>query len=138
MSVPARQTKNVDLIRDDPERLLDVSEAAEGRLDRGALTGRLGADLRLAAGNAQVLAIRAVAARLARIFGALGAAIDAAQVVVHAEARPLAARRAAFLLFRFLPLGIQRRAVLSMRRAGQQRQKNRFSSAAPPHGRSSR
>ena len=27
MSVPARQTKNVDL-RDDPERLLDVSEAA--------------------------------------------------------------------------------------------------------------
>ena len=28
MSVPARQTKNVDLIRDDPERLLDVTEAA--------------------------------------------------------------------------------------------------------------
>ena len=28
MSVPARQTKNVDLTRDDPERLLDVSEAA--------------------------------------------------------------------------------------------------------------
>jgi excisionase family DNA binding protein len=28
MSVPARQTKNVDLMRDVPERLLDVSEAA--------------------------------------------------------------------------------------------------------------
>ena len=28
MSVPARQTKNIDLMRDDPERLLDVSEAA--------------------------------------------------------------------------------------------------------------
>ena len=28
MSVPARQTTNVDLMRDDPERLLDVSEAA--------------------------------------------------------------------------------------------------------------
>ena len=28
MSVPARQTKNVDLMLDDPERLLDVSEAA--------------------------------------------------------------------------------------------------------------
>ena len=28
MSAPARQTRTVDLMRDDPERLLDVSEAA--------------------------------------------------------------------------------------------------------------
>jgi hypothetical protein len=28
MSAPTRQTTNVDLMRDDPERLLDVSEAA--------------------------------------------------------------------------------------------------------------
>lgn len=28
MSAPARQTRNVDSMRDDPERLLDVSEAA--------------------------------------------------------------------------------------------------------------
>lgn len=28
MSVPAKQTRDVNLIRDDPERLLDVGEAA--------------------------------------------------------------------------------------------------------------
>ena len=28
MSAPARRTRNIDLMRDDPERLLDVSEAA--------------------------------------------------------------------------------------------------------------
>ena len=28
MSAPAKQPRNVDLMRDDPERLLDVSEAA--------------------------------------------------------------------------------------------------------------
>ena len=28
MSAPARQTRNVEAMRDDPERLLDVSEAA--------------------------------------------------------------------------------------------------------------
>jgi excisionase family DNA binding protein len=28
MSVPAKQTRDVDLMRDDPERLLDISEAA--------------------------------------------------------------------------------------------------------------
>ena len=28
MTAPVRQTRNVDLMRDDPERLLDVSEAA--------------------------------------------------------------------------------------------------------------
>ena len=28
MAIPAKQTSNVDLGRDDPERLLDVSEAA--------------------------------------------------------------------------------------------------------------
>jgi excisionase family DNA binding protein len=28
MSAPAKQTRNVDSMRDDPERLLDVSEAA--------------------------------------------------------------------------------------------------------------
>ena len=115
-----------------------MGEAAESGLHRGAPARRFGADLRRQIRDAQVLAVCAVAARLASVLGALGATVEAAKVVVNAEARPLAAGRSAFLLFRFLLPGIHRRAVLSMRRPGDQRQEKPFSSAAPPHARSPR
>ena len=56
--------------------------------------------------------IGAVAAGLAAVLRALGAAVDAAQVVVHAELRPLAARGAARVLLGLLPFRVHRRAVL--------------------------
>jgi hypothetical protein len=74
-----------------------------------------------------VLAIGTVTAWLAGILRALGAAVDAAEVVVHAEARPLAASRAALELLRSLLLEIYRRTVLRNRAATDQQphQENR-------------
>jgi hypothetical protein len=74
-----------------------------------------------------MLALGAVTAWLAGVLRALGAAVDPAEVVVHAEARPLAASRAALGLLRFLSFQIHGRTVLRKRAAGAQQphQENR-------------
>src|SRR5687767_7982044 len=96
----------------DDAAAVDLHEAAEARLHGGAAPGGFRADDRRAVGNAEVLAVGAVAAGLAAVLRALGAAVDAAQVVVHAELRPLAARGAARVLLGLLPFRVHRRAVL--------------------------
>jgi hypothetical protein len=65
-----------------------------------------------------MLAISAVTAWLAGILRALGAAVDPAEMVVHAEARPLAAGRAALLFPNCLLFGVYRPAVLAMSGSG--------------------
>ena len=104
----------------DDAAAVDVNEAAEARLHGGAAPGGFRADNRRAVGDAEVLAVGAVAAGLAAVLRALGAAVDPAEVVVHAEARPFAASRAAVGLLRFLSFEVHGRTVLRNRAAAGQ------------------
>src|SRR5262245_34739512 len=95
---------------------VDLGGAAERRAVRGAFAGHRRADRRFAAGDAEVLAVELVPARLAAVAGARRTAIDVAQVVDHAELRPLPAGGAARAFLRLLKVDVDLGAVLSLGR----------------------